>query len=1013
MRPGVLQLNVLGPVEVRFEDRRLDIVAPQSLSVLVMLAAEPGRTLSTTMLAGRLWADEPPASAVSVLRNHVHALRRHFDAHGHAGAGAEWLGSTRGGYRFDLPVESDVGAVERLIAAAESDRASGAVGEANEKLVAARQLWRGDPMVGLPGPWADQERTRLRRLRSALDEAAIVVAMDLGHHTAAVAELEALVAAEPHGERWRELLMTALYRNSRRVEALEVYRDTHRVLAEELGLEPGPRLAQLHQNILSAEPLFSGAVSAARNELPSAGRDVGTPAQIPPTAAAGHESPPAGRDFGSRAPAPAQLPLDIADFVGREDLVRELTAVLGGDGDRRPVVALTGMGGVGKTTLAVHLAHQLRSRFPDGVVYLDLGGMDEHPRSTDMLLAVAFRSIGVGAGEIPSDPGERTRLWRSMIESKRMLLVLDNARDVEHLTPLLPGAGAAAVLVTSRSSLAELFGARLVPLEVLTEDEAWMLLERMVSSRRLSDEPDAAREILRQCGHLPLSLRILGSRLASRPTWLLAGVAERMADERGRLAELAIGNTSVEFVFLSSYRRLIPELSRAFVLIAFCDAPHLSVAAIAALLDRDRGDAERLCEALVDLGMLQTPELGRYRYHDLLRLFARQVADPAHQREWPQALHRLVDFSLASAKNMVALRDPGLGTDYYAATTAAGQRFTAERQCSAWAKTERFGLVALYRQVAECSDARTRTLVVDLALSLALGGDAGEHLPQVAEALEALGRAADGDGDRRTMGRATLAAAAARLVGVGDLGVAQTLRDAGAILEDSGDLAGTILAEQMLGSVMDCQRRTDTAVHHYQRAIELVGRNGHRFGAAMSWATIARACCDAGRWQQAIDAAEQALSLAQRAGSLRVESMALHELGFAMLHRGEPETARELCERALEAARRDGRRHQEGWALVRLAEVVLGGGDAEAAVPIAEEAVRAFTEVSAAVRCLRAMQVYGCALTAVGRAGEAEAILHKVVQSSRRIGLPVVEVSAPDLPMARPVSAELAVAQGK
>ncbi|WP_148311139.1 AfsR/SARP family transcriptional regulator [Nocardia brasiliensis] len=972
--PAALRLRMLGPVEVWLGDKQLELAAPQLLAVLAMLAAEPGRTLSTTQLVARLWSARPPKTAGSVLRNHVLALRRQFDAHGYPGAGTEWLDSTRGGYRLGVPVEFDVIAVEDLIAAAEADRRAGAADDANAKLAAAQQLWRGDPLIGLPGPWAEGERTRLDRLRLAMYEVGVSVALDLGRYATAVAESEALIAADPHCERWYELLMIALHRSGRRVEALDVYRTARRLLADELGLEPGPELVRLHQQILSAESMDT------------------EPA---------YEPPPAPKSFDLPR-VPAQLPPDIADFVGRAELARELGGLLDADCTGRPVIAITGLGGVGKTTLAVHLAHRARKHYPDGVLYLDLGGMDEHPRSAEVLLAVALRAFGIEPGEVPTELAERTALWRDTVADKRALLVLDNARDVDHLTPLLPGAGTAAVLVTSRSSLAELFGARLVPLDVLTPDESLTLLERMASVRRVSDEPDAAREILHACGHLPVSLRIVGARLASRPNWRLAAVAERLADERGRLAELAVGNTSVEHVFRDSYRQLAPELARVFVLVSFSDAPDLSGAAIAALIDREPAEAERLCEALVDLGMLQTPEWGRYRYHDLLRLFARGVADQSQRGEWPLALRRLLDFYLASAKNIVELRDPGVGTEYYAVTEQAGQRFTDERQCAVWAMTERSGLVALYRQVTELPDAQTRMLAVDLALSLAVGGDAGEHLPQVAEALELMSYAAENDGDLRTTARAQLAAAVARLVGMGDLSAGHILRQAGAMLREAGDRPGAILAEQMLGTAMAYQEKVDVAVEHFRRAIELGRQDGNQWSEGMGWATLARAYCDARRWPEAVEAAGKALFLARMVGSLRLESMALHELGFATLQRGDPAEGRELCERALAVARRDGRRHQEGWALARLAEVTLCSGDAEAAVPIAAEAVRALTEVSATVRRLRAMRVYSRALTAAGRGDEAEPIMRKVAQSRRHIGLPV-----PGRPAENPAPATL------
>ncbi|MEV4241212.1 BTAD domain-containing putative transcriptional regulator [Nocardia sp. NPDC049737] len=762
-------MSLLGPVEAWLGDRRLDSVTPQMLTVLVILAAEPGRTLSIADLAARVWTDRPPASAVGGLRNHVHALRRQFENFGRAGAGAEWLGSTRGGYRLALPVRTDVAVVEELLHAAEFDRRFGATTEANEKLVAAKRLWRGDPLFGLPGPWVEKEQARLQQLRSTLEEATIGVAVDLGRYSAAIAQLRGLVRTEPYVEHWYELLMVALYRAGRRVEALEVYRTAHRALAEELGLEPGPRLVELHQKILVAESPPAAAEPAKTTGMPATGvAGAGKPAEV-------------------SVPAVGQLPRGIAGFVGREELVEELAGALGGEEGHRPVITITGMGGIGKTTLAVRLAYQLRDRFPDGVVYLDLDGMNEQVPATEMLLAVAFRSLGVDPGELPRDSAERAGRWRSMAAGKRMLLILDDARDLAQLTPLLPDPGAAAVIVTSRSSLAELFDARLVPLPLLSTGEARQLLEAMLPKQRLSEEPDAVQAILRECGHLPLSLRIVGARLASRPSWRLAGLAERLADERSRLAEFIVGNTSIESVFWTSYRRLAPESARAFVLIAFSEAPDLPVAAIAALLDRDPAETERCCETLVDLGMLQTPEQGRYRYHSLLRLFARQIADPAQRQEWPHALHRLVDFHLATAKNIVALRDLGMDLNFFAATTATGQAFTHKRQGTAWAITERFGLMALFRQVAASSDTRTRTLAVDLALALTVGGDAEEHLPCMVQSLDALARLAEIDGDRRTMGRAQLIAARSRLIGGGDLNAEHAFNHATETLREVGD----------------------------------------------------------------------------------------------------------------------------------------------------------------------------------------------------------------------------------
>ncbi|WP_157777977.1 AfsR/SARP family transcriptional regulator [Nocardia terpenica] len=973
-----LQVRLLGAVEAWLAEERLDIVAPQSLIVLAMLAADPGRTVSTTRLAEGVWGDRQPASAIGALRNQILMLRRRFDAHGGPGAGARWLCSARGGYRLDVSVDSDAARVEELVEDAESACRDGKFAAAEVKLSAAQALWRGDPLVGLTGPWAEQERTRLRRLRTTLRGAALSVALEVGDHAAAIAELEALIVAEPHTERWRELLMIALSRSGRRIEALEVYRDTRRLLADDLGLEPGPDLVRLHQQLLSAE-------------LP------GEQAERSDGAGTGWVA----ADLGPRLATPAQLPPDPPDFVGRAGLLDELSAALSAVPLRQPVV-VTGMGGIGKTTLAVHLAHRVRHLFPDGQFYLDLGGTAERPRTAEELLAMMLCAIGVERADVPPDPQERTALWRTVIAGRRVLLVLDDARDADQVVRLLPGTAEAAVLITGRSTMAELFGARMVRLDVLSPDESRELLRTIVSERRVAAEPEAARDILAACGHLPVAVRVVGARLAGRPGWALAPVAARLADERRRLTELAVGGTTVESVFRYSYRQLDAELARAFVIVAVPDAPDLSLGAIAALLERDRAEAERLCETLVDLGMLQSPQLGRYRYHDLLRLFARTLFAEVDLEPAP-VLERLAEFCLATMKNIVDLRDSGVGRQHFAETAVPGERFTDERECAAWVAGERFGLVALYRQAATGANARTVTLAIDLALLLAVSGDGGEHLPQVAQAMDDLSAVAARGGDRRAMARAQVAAATARLVGAGDMRVTVPLGNAAAVLRELGDRAAAITAEQMMGTAAAYQGLVDVAVEHYRRAMGLVQPESGRWAQGMGWATIARAYCDAGRADDAEAAAERALAIAREVGSLRLESMALQELGFAHSLRQENPAALELCVEALRVARRAGRRHQEGWALSRLAEVLLRCGDAQAAVPVAAEAVQALTEVSAIVRRVRAMQVYGWALTAAGRRGEGEPVLQRARTAGRRIGLPILDLTPPEFrPTARP-----------
>lgn len=302
------------------------------------------------------------------------------------------------------------------------------------------------------------------------------------------------------------------------------------------------------------------------------------------------------------------------------------------------VSALAGIGGVGKTTLAVHVAHRARPVFPDGQLYVDLQGAGARAAEPETVLGAFLRALGTAESAIPDSLEERAALYRSLLDGRRILVLLDNARDAAQVRPLLPGTEGCAALVTSRVRMVDLAGAHLVDLDVMSPDEALSLFTRIVGEERVASEREAALDVVAACGFLPLAIRIAASRLASRRTWTVSVLAAKLADERRRLDELQAGDLAVKATFELGYGALEPAQARAFRLLGLADGPDISLRAAAAVLDLPPEEAEDLLESLVDTSLLESAAPGRYRYHDLVRLYARSCAErdeqAAGERGW-------------------------------------------------------------------------------------------------------------------------------------------------------------------------------------------------------------------------------------------------------------------------------------------------------------------------------------------------------------------------------------------
>ncbi|WP_157878609.1 AfsR/SARP family transcriptional regulator [Streptomyces chattanoogensis] len=668
-REDRLRFQVLGPVRAWTGDRPLHLGPPQQRAMLAVLLLHAGRPVSVPQLVDALWGERPPRRAVGTLRTYVSRLRGLLEPDRKPRRPARLLVSSGGGYALRAPVEAlDAARFEERLVTARRLREEGDTAGAYEQLRTALALPEGVALAGLPGPYAQRQRDRLTELWVTAQEELFDCVAQLGRHADSaahsIAALRAFAAEHPLRERAQALLMLALHREGRRAEALAVYAATRRTLAAELGAEPGDELRALYQELREGalshgsgpgrRPGRPGSGPAGDRARPGHGRTDDSRSGLPrPTGGASRTGPP--------VPVPAQLPPDMADFAGRAQAVAHLAEALSGAASgRAPVVAtLSGLGGVGKTALAVHVAHTVRTHFPDGQLSVDLQGTDLTPADTSAVLTRFLRSLGVAETAVPEGLEQQAALYRSLLAGRRVLVVLDNARDSAQVRPLLPGAPGCAVLVTSRARTLALPGAHRVEVEVMDEAEALGMLGAIVGAERVAAEPDAARVLVAACGGLPLAVRIAAARLASRPGRAMADLVARLSDEGQRLDELRVGDLGVEATFRTAYEALGPGLAHAFRAFALCGMPTFCRGAAAALLDTTDDEAEAAVETLVDAGLVELHGDGRYRYHDLVGLFARRLGE-RHDSPWERAAaqHRFLDHVLATVLTAVRLVRP-------------------------------------------------------------------------------------------------------------------------------------------------------------------------------------------------------------------------------------------------------------------------------------------------------------------------------------------------------------------
>ncbi|PBC78034.1 DNA-binding SARP family transcriptional activator [Streptomyces sp. TLI_235] len=957
-----LRFQVLGPVQAWRGEEQLALGSPQQQAVLAALLLNQGRPVTTDDLVDGIWGDRTPPQAVAALRTYVSRLRSVIEPNREVRKPAEILVSVSDGYALRIPDESlDLGSFERRVAEAAGARAEGDFRTSHEALLAALALWRGRPLPGVPGPYAETQRARLSERQIAVAEERCAVALEVGLHAEVVSELSTLAAAHPLRERLRELLMLALYRCGRQAESLGVYADTRKLLIEELGVEPGSGLAAMHGRILA-----------------------GDPALVPSVAASAR---PEAEELQTFVP-PAQLPADVSDFSGRSKLVNELRDVLrGGSGQAVVVTSLAGIGGVGKTTLAVHVAHGLRPDFPDGQLYVDLRGAGATPADPAVVLGDFLHALGTA--DAPDSLDQRAALYRSVLADKRMLILLDNARDARQLMPLIPGVSGNAVMVTSRSRLAEIPGAHLVDIEELTPDEALALFSAIVGIERVAAEPDAALAVVTACGFLPLAVRIAAARLASRPRWSVSDLARRLADQRNRLQELQLGNLAVETTIGLGYAQLLPAEARAFRLLSVVDSPDLPLPAVAALLGTGEQEAEDLAEALVEANMLECFTPGRYRYHDLLRLFAQRqnqkLGDADEQRA---ARLRLLDLLLATMQNAAHVIEPDdVLAELLHEPASAGLRLSDSETARAWIRSE----VALLLGSVEAVVREPMELLhpaLDLVLILRALVEDPTLGPRIRAALLAAADNAQRHDDTATLARVRYAVGHLHQM-AGELAEAEgSLRQSLALLpaDDATQLRSSAANE--LAIVLIQAGRPAEALPFYEQALGISRVLGASIGEARLLANMARAYVGLDRHQEAVESARQAVAAARASGNTPCLADTLYQLGVVLRATGSTAEAAEQLREAHQLYQSQQYRFWEGYSLARLAACLVGEARHAEAAAAAGESLFIAQEVDAAYCQGLANAALGEALLELGQPARGLACLQEAHSIFDRLGVP-------------------------
>jgi DNA-binding SARP family transcriptional activator/tetratricopeptide (TPR) repeat protein len=886
----LLRFQVLGPLRVWRQAEPVDLGPVQRRVVLAVLLLNGNQPLGRQQLIDAVWGEAAPRWAVNLLQRDMSGLRRALEPERTERSAPSCLQWTDAGYLLDLSHSSlDLATFNEMVERAKKARSGGKVGEAARLLRSGLELWQGPLCSGLRSPLLDAERDRLHEKRIGVYEDRIELDLIVGTERDLVDELRRLVSDHPFRERLWGLLMLALYRLGQPADALAAYQGARRTLRAELGIEPSASLQRLQQQILTRDPALLG---SSANEAAT----IVAPRQRPIT------------------PSPAQLPHALTDFVGRDDEVDQLDESIKTNGGPPTLIitAIVGTAGLGKTALALHWAHRAKGRFPDGQLYVDLRGFD--PSSEPMQPATAMRgfleALGVLPDQIPHELPEQAAMYRSLLASRRVLIVLDNARDAQQVRPLLPGSSNCVVLVTSRDQLGGLVavdGARTLPLDVLSTAMSRQSIARRLGQARVDAEPAAVDTIIQASGHLPLALSVVAARASINPWFSLAQLADELQAANGTLDPFDGGEQAVDVraVFSWSYRGLTEPVARLFRQLAVTPGPDISTAATASLAAMTVGEVRPLLSQLARANLIMERVPGRFILHDLLRAYAMELALRIDSNDERRAAElRLLDHYLHSAFHADHLlnpfRDDAIDLDPEVDGVSV-ERFQHHRDALGWFAAERAAMV----------NATTR----------AADDKFYAHAWRLAWTLEQFN------------------------LGRGDWHDLATVQEVGVrAAEKLAELRPQAVSHAGLGHAFAWIERDGDATMHLVRALQLYEQLGDVTGMASAHRTLALVLERQGDYAGGLRQAEEALQLFAQDGHRSGEGRALNAVGWFHYRLGEPAVALRLCQRALELQREIGARYDQADTLDSLGRAHHQLGHGEQAIRCLQDALQLYKE---------------------------------------------------------------------
>jgi DNA-binding SARP family transcriptional activator len=920
-------VRLLGPVDVVVDGEIRPVQGLRRKAVLATLALHGGDVVSTGRLVDAVWGQTAPPTALNTLQRHVSHLRTVL------GTKAAILARPPG-YLLDLPDDgTDVRLAERLLR-------QGSPRDLREALA----LWRGRPLADVTGlPWLEEEAERLELLCQQITRALSEARLAAGEHRELVPELEQMAAGHPLDEQVHAQLMVALYRSGRQADALSAYQRLRNTLAEELGIVPSQSVRELETAILRQDPSLDAPAPAAASRA--------TVAPIVPVVPVVPAVP--------EAPVPAQLPPAVAAFAGRGAALARLDTILreaahNGQGASVIISAITGMAGTGKTALAVHWAHRVAAQFPDGQLYVNLRGFDPAGPAVEpgQALRGFLDAFAIPAEQIPASLDGQVALYRSLLAGKRVLVVLDNARDPEQVRPLLPGSAGCLAVVTSRNHLTGLIaaeGAHPVNLDLLTPADARELLARRLGARRVDGEPDAVEEIITGCARLPLALTIAAARAATNPGFPLAVFAAELREAARVLDPFDGGDvaTDVRAVFSWSYRSLSPGAARLFRLMALSPCPDITVDAAASLAGTEPGQTRAMLAELTRGHLIAEHRPGRYTFHDLLRAYAAEQVH-AHDEDAAReaAVGRLLDYCLHVARTAATLIDP-----YFAPAALDAPRpgvvlhgpATADDALS-WCTAERATLLAAVSLAAQAGyTAHAWQLAWSLSTFLLRRGFWNDQETACHAGLEASRRAGDAAGEAHCVLQLAIGYARSGRSDEASPLFFSALR----LLEKIGGWHNSqVMAHSSLSWLAEQDGRYSDMLGHAMRSLELSRDAGDRALEAMSLNDVGYTHAMLGNYEQAIMFCEQSLTGSQAVGERNWESAAWDSLGYVHHQLGDHRRAVACYERSLKLCRELADRYNEALILDHLGDVHRGAGEMGAARWAWAQAVRILDELA-------------------------------------------------------------------